>query len=250
MARYPEHIQKLVTTYSLKDDDLWQVQSTWVIKHKAVERIGVQLGICWDAPTIVEGKTDELTVVVIVTGRLGERTEWSFGECSPSNYRVSGRMQAYPWAMAEKRGKDRVILKFLAVYGDVYGEDESEDFKAPDAKPSKRESIGVLYTDDKLYTKERNDPDYTPPGEPDPFPIEPDVARKSAHAIKKERPNDWAEVVSKMRAATTLDALDEFANSEYRKKMTADWPVGFLDQLRDEYRACMSALAVGRIAAE
>lgn len=219
MPRYPEHIQEIVTKYGLKPDDLWQVQSTWVIKHKAVERIGAQLGICWDAPTIIEGKTDALTVVVVVTGRLGERVEWSFGECSPSNYRVSGRMQAYPWAMAEKRGKDRVILKFLAVYGDVYGEDESEDFKNPQTP----------------HTVDEYD-------EPEVFPADPDADRKSAHFIKKNRPNEWPEVVSKLREATSVDDLKAVSESEYFKKMTKDWPLGFLDELRAEYQSCKNAL--------
>jgi DNA repair and recombination protein RAD52 len=92
--------------------------------------------------------------------------------------------------------------------------------------------------------------EYEAPGEPEVFPVDPDVARKSAHAIKKERPGDWHEVVSKLRDATTPDELKATAASEYIHKMTEDWPVGFLDQLRDEYRACMSALAAMKEAAE
>jgi hypothetical protein len=34
-----------------------------------------------------------------------------------------------PIAMAEKRSKDRVILKLLAVHGDLYSEEEADDFK-------------------------------------------------------------------------------------------------------------------------
>ena len=36
---------------------------------------------------------------------------------------------AYPIAMAEKRAKDRVILKLLAAHGDLYSEEEADDFK-------------------------------------------------------------------------------------------------------------------------
>jgi hypothetical protein len=214
MPRYPEHIQEIATKFDLKADELWQVHgSTWVIKHKAIERIGAQLGICWHAPQIIEGKTADKTVVVLVTGSIDSRLEWSFGEASPANNK-----NAYPWAMAEKRGKDRVVLKFLAAHGDVYSEEEAEDFR----KASRE--------------------DYEAPGEPEVFPVDPDVARKSAHAIKKERPNDWHEVVSKLRDATTPDELKKVAGSKYIEDMTKDWPVGFLDMLRDEYRACMSAL--------
>jgi hypothetical protein len=177
-------------------------------------------------PTIIEGSTADKTVVVMVGGTMptpdneSSRYEWSFGEASPANNK-----NAYPWAMAEKRGKDRVILKFLAAHGDVYSEEEAEDFrKAP-----------------------RDE--YEAPGEPEVFPADPSVDRKSAHAIKKERPGDWHEVVSKLRDAATPDELKKVAGSKYVEDMTRDWPVGFLDMLRDEYRACMSALVVGKIEA-
>ena len=36
---------------------------------------------------------------------------------------------SYPYAMAEKRAKDRVILKLIGVAGFVYSEDEADAFK-------------------------------------------------------------------------------------------------------------------------
>lgn len=137
MARYPDHIREIVAKYDLKPDELWQVHgSTWVIKHKAIERIGAQLGISWHAPHVIEGNTADKTVVVLVTGSIDSRIEWSFGEASPANNK-----NAYPWAMAEKRGKDRVILKFLAAHGDVYSEEEAEDFKEP--QPTRKSSYAM-----------------------------------------------------------------------------------------------------------
>ena len=41
------------------------------------------------------------------------------------NYRVSGKQAAYVYAMAEKRAKDRVILKLIELHGLVYSEEES-----------------------------------------------------------------------------------------------------------------------------
>jgi len=84
--------------------------------------------------------------------------------------------------------------------------------------------------------------EYEAPGEPEVFPADPDVDRKSAHHIKKNRPNDWSEVVSKLRSATSPDELKAVAGSKYVEEMTKDWPVGFLDELRSEYRSCMDAL--------
>jgi hypothetical protein len=63
-------------------------------------------------------------VVMVVTGRLGDKVEWSFGEAAPYNNKNS-----YPYAMAEKRAKDRVILKLVGLHGDAYSEDEADDFK-------------------------------------------------------------------------------------------------------------------------
>lgn len=147
MPRYPDHIRELVAKYDLKETELWQVHgSTWVIKHKAIERIGAQLGIIWAPPKVIEGSTADKIVVVLVEGRVGERIEWSFGEASPSNNK-----NAYPWAMAEKRGKDRVILKFLAAHGDVYSEEEAEDFKQ--AEKSRVSSYSIKKDKPDLWPK-------------------------------------------------------------------------------------------------
>ncbi|MBE7247770.1 MAG: trna delta -isopentenylpyrophosphate transferase, partial [Actinomycetospora chiangmaiensis] len=75
--------------------------------------------------------------VILVTGRLPgakpgtERVEWSMGEALVNvNYRVSGKQAAYVYAMAEKRGKDRVILKLIELHGLVYSEEEADEFRA------------------------------------------------------------------------------------------------------------------------
>ena len=38
-------------------------------------------------------------------------------------------------AMAEKRSRDRVILKLLSLHGALYSEDEADDFKEPRRNP-------------------------------------------------------------------------------------------------------------------
>jgi hypothetical protein len=112
--------------------NVWRVQGTAVLYHKTLERIAAQAKITFDPPTIIRAERDE--AVVLVTGRMGERVEWSFGEALiGSNYRVSGKQSAYVWAMSEKRAKDRVILKLIELSGLVYSEDESDDFKPANA---------------------------------------------------------------------------------------------------------------------
>jgi hypothetical protein len=108
--------------------NVWRVQGTAVIYHKALERIAAQAKIQFDAPSIVRAERDE--AVILVTGRMGERMEWSIGEALiGTNYRVSGKQAAYVYAMAEKRAKDRVILKLIELHGLVYSEEEADEFK-------------------------------------------------------------------------------------------------------------------------
>jgi hypothetical protein len=50
------------------------------------------------------------------------------------NYKVSGKQASYVWAMAEKRGKDRVIIKLAGI--EAYSEEESDDFKERRDEPA------------------------------------------------------------------------------------------------------------------
>lgn len=109
-------------------DDIWEVQGTPVVKHKLCEVLGAKIGVEWDVPTIIRAERDE--AVIMVSGSVGDRTEWSIGEALVNgNYRVSAKQPAYVYAMAEKRAKDRVILKLANLHGQVYSEEEADDFK-------------------------------------------------------------------------------------------------------------------------
>ncbi|HEX2555117.1 MAG TPA: trna delta -isopentenylpyrophosphate transferase [Microvirga sp.] len=108
--------------------NIWRVQGQAVIYHKALERIAAQAKIAYDPPTLVRAERDE--AVILVTGRMGDRVEWSIGEALIGvNYRVSGKQAAYVYAMAEKRAKDRVILKLIELHGLVYSEEEADEFR-------------------------------------------------------------------------------------------------------------------------
>jgi hypothetical protein len=108
--------------------NVWRVQGTAVIYHKALERIATSARIAFDEPKIIRAERDE--AVIQVSGRMGDRVEWSIGEALIGvNYRVSGKQAAYVYAMAEKRAKDRVILKLIELSGDVYSEEEADEFK-------------------------------------------------------------------------------------------------------------------------
>jgi hypothetical protein len=110
-------------------ETVWKVQGTPVISHKALERVAAKAGVVYATPTIIRAERDE--AVIMVTGSLGDRTEWSIGEALVNvNYRVSGKQAGYVWAMAEKRAKDRVILKLVSLHGLAYSEEEADEFKS------------------------------------------------------------------------------------------------------------------------
>ena len=107
----------------------WDCHGTFVLLSRAVQRIGAAKNVTFDPPLIVESSSAAKTCVILVTGHIktlnGERTEWAFGEAAPYNNK-----NGFPFAMGEKRAKDRVILKLIGLYGDVYSEEEADDFKA------------------------------------------------------------------------------------------------------------------------
>jgi hypothetical protein len=127
----------------------WSVQGTRVILHKAVERIAAKAGIVFDRPQVLRAERDE--AVLLVVGHMGDKTEWSIGEAlltdgsRPGNYRVTGRMASYVYAMAEKRAKDRVALKLIGLHGLVYSEDEADDFRRPDGGAEDAKSAATAY---------------------------------------------------------------------------------------------------------
>jgi len=102
----------------------WDCHGTPVILHKALERVAAHKGITFDTPVVVESEISQKNVALYCVGHLGDKSEWSFGEAAPYNNKIP-----YPYAMAEKRAKDRVILKLVGLHGYVYSEDESDEFQ-------------------------------------------------------------------------------------------------------------------------
>jgi len=126
MAKIPEQLKQIFQELQLAPQDaVWDCHGTPVVLHKALELVAAHKGITFDAPVMIEADAQTKSVVMLVTGRLGDQVEWSIGEATPYNNKNS-----YPFAMAEKRAKDRVILKLINVAGYVYSEEEADDFKA------------------------------------------------------------------------------------------------------------------------
>lgn len=144
---------EILTRYGERPEDaLWDCHGVWVAYHKAIERIAARANITFDMPQIIEASAANKIVAIAVRGVMGDKSEWSFGEAAPSNNK-----NAYPYAMAEKRAKDRVVLKLIGLHGAVYSEEEADDFKEP-APPVK--SSASLKRDgswEKLLAKLRDD---------------------------------------------------------------------------------------------
>lgn len=129
MAKLDPRIEAIRVKYDLSASDFWELpqkKGTWIAKHSALEIVAAKANIVWTKLEIIESDTANGIAVMAVGGKLGEREEWATGEASPKNNK-----NAYPWAMAEKRAKDRVVLKLSGIAGLVYSEDEADDFKQP-----------------------------------------------------------------------------------------------------------------------
>lgn len=130
-AKVDPMLVEILNRYDVNPKEaLWDCHGTLVIYHKHLERIAAKAGIRFDPPTVIEAKSADRIVAMCVTGHMGELAEWSVGEAAPGNNKNS-----YPFAMAEKRAKDRVILKLVGLSGFIYSEEEADDFKAGERGP-------------------------------------------------------------------------------------------------------------------
>ncbi len=219
------------------NDDYWKVQQTYVVKHKALERLAGALKITFDDPKMMVQQDDSLVMFVRGYRPMGNdqvRTEWSIGEVSMgregANYRVSGKQAGYPWAMVEKRAKDRVILKLAGLYG-LYSEDEADELKADSIRLSAQGDLAAANRQPPpaANTAKANEApvsDATPAdpqtGEVDPVYVQIHEKIAAADSIKA-----ITELMLAPETKTNLDALPEPSRQELRAYATK--------RLKDEF---------------
>lgn len=196
MAKLPDHVKEIADKHNIPGNAFWDCHGTWVCKHHALEGAAARAGVKWQAPQILESESSK-AVAVLATGSIGDYSEWSIGEASPKNNK-----NAYPWAMAEKRAKDRVILKLLGFAGEVYSEEEADDFKAD--KPGN---------------------DALPRGEVSPL----DADGKTNREIKSE----YNRILEPLKQCSTLEDLREW--KEMFSASIDDLPEDSRASLRGEY---------------
>ena len=198
-------IEAVRARYGLEHSDFWQIPQNkqWVCKHAALEVVATKAGIVWLPPQIIEAATADGIAVLAVSGKMGDRVEWATGEASPKNNKNS-----YPWAMAEKRAKDRVVLKLAGIHGLVYSEDEMPP--------------GVL-DDDRRHPREDFSHDDKPLNLPKP---------KSSAELKRN--SSWDVFQTELAECDTLIKLEKF-KAAWREKIVAEgWNASFKTAARDQ----------------
>jgi hypothetical protein len=153
-------VDEFIKKHRLDKDEIWEVRPrTYAIKHAALERLASENGITFEPPLMLEFHAADKIASLCVTGKMGEKREWSIGEAAPYNNK-----NGYPFAMAEKRAKDRVILKLLnGSQAGMYSEEDAEDFK-------RRENPHVtrpedVYDEEVEYDNHGNPVDNIPKGD-------------------------------------------------------------------------------------
>jgi len=216
--------------------NIWRVQGQAVIYHKALERIAAQAGIAFDPPTIVRAERDE--AVILVTGRIkaseagqmGDRAEWSIGEALINvNYRVSGRQAAYVYAMAEKRAKDRVILKLIGLHGLLYSEEEADEFR--NGRPASVESLEDPAPSPAVVESGKSAE--APKPETKALALKPEA--KAPHGVEDE-------IKRKIDKAKSINAVTDLMLLPETQASLNDLPAGVRDDIRDYAKARLVAL--------
>jgi hypothetical protein len=116
----------LLEKYELDGSAVWDCHGSPTLYHWACEHIGSRLSIEFHPPEVIHNDNlpgSQCTIVLLVAGSLPDSSSriWTFAEVNPKNNKMD-----YPWAMVEKRGKDRLILKLAGLHGRLYAQSEME----------------------------------------------------------------------------------------------------------------------------
>lgn len=216
MAALDPRIESVRAQYGLDKEDFWQIPQNkqWVCKHAALEVVATKANVEWSAPQIIQADTANGIAVIVASGKMGDRVEWATGEASPKNNKNS-----YPWAMAEKRAKDRVVLKLVGIHGLVYSEDEADDFKEPRT------------TDQRSEVGRREAANQQP-------------AKPSSADMKRQ----LAEIDKDLLDCASIVAVDTCAKTWAHVMRRDNWPKDFVDCAAPKFEARRKILRDGTVA--
>ena len=144
------NIRELADRYELQQSDFWEMKrsgrSIWIVTHDACERIGHKEEVKILSPEwLAKGEGPTHRWALQLRGYKGETRPredemlWTTGEADDKNCK-----SGYPIAIAEKRAKDRLILKLINAYEDgIYSEVESDDFGRGQAQPNPADHVKI-----------------------------------------------------------------------------------------------------------
>lgn len=229
MGKPSAQLMKFMEVYKIDSDEIWEVRSggAWAVKHSALERVAAEKGITFEPPTIVEADGLGKNATLVVSAKLGDRKEWSFGEASPANCK-----NAYVFSMAEKRGKDRCVLKLLNAHGALYSEAEADEFeRRPNPHVTRPEDI----VPEVEYDQNGHPVDNIPLGD-----------ERIERLPKAKARADYAAAQHEMRLCKTPDELAAWgkANANRIESYPSDWQ----SILRGQYAEHMADLRAAKAA--
>jgi hypothetical protein len=228
MGKPSKAVLDFMAKFGVDSDEIWLAPGgkSWVILHKALERVATEQGIMFERPSVVACDLTAKSMVICTFGKLGERTEWSFGEASPANNK-----NQYMAAMAEKRSRDRVILKLLAAHGDLYSEEEADEF---------RRNPHVTRAEDILPATE-----YDQNGQPIDNIPEPDADAIVKTRVVDQRPI-FAELQNEIHATGSIAELSKWADENKNRlgKLSTEWRK-MLRGVYAEHQIAIRQLALG-----
>jgi len=229
MSRLPREISDFMEKYGVGADEVWPVPGgkAYAVKHKALERIALEARIKFERPSVIACDLERRSMVICTFATMGDVTEWSFGEAAPENCK-----NAYMAAMAEKRSRDRVILKLLSAHGDLYSEDEAEDFKRPNPHVTRPEDVFAPVERDQH-------------GQPVDNIQQVEPGKKLT--VAEQRPI-FSALQSELQATDSLKALRAYGESktflDRFALLKSDWQE-FLRGVYDEHKQALRQLEIG-----
>tara|TARA_R100001443_G_scaffold24466_1_gene36875 strand:- start:1354 stop:2022 length:669 start_codon:yes stop_codon:yes gene_type:complete len=119
-------MKQLSKKYNLSKKDYWKQKQSgrWILTHDGCTKIGHIEKVQLVDMEVVNSERD--FVRVMITMKKGDVIVKTFGESDSKS-----TFNPYHGCMAEKRGRDRAILKLINAYEyGIYSEVEAEEFKA------------------------------------------------------------------------------------------------------------------------
>ena len=186
MLQIPAPIEKIADKYDLKlpknpkdmSGDFWCIGNNFIIRHDALTKIAKIEGIVFHKPKVEILHSDNVYYGVAMMGEaeIDGYKIWTTADSTREN-----TMAKYYFNMAEKRLRDRQVLKLLNLYEyGLYSDVEADAFKKKESEnPTdfQKNKIRTLLKDIGQYKK--------------------DEVEKNLHTITKAECSEWIDALIK-----------------------------------------------------